>query len=365
MYWHDPLHDSAWSSLVARHPQGSVFHTLSWLEALRRTYGYRPVVLTSRSSGEELVDGIPFCEVKSWISGSRLVSLPFSDHCQPLLEPAADSRSFTEFLGECGLSGWKYIEIRMVEPAPAEGVSLFQAKSGGGYQQGQPATLDGCPFSVLYRQYNFHRVDLRPDLGSIFNRFHKNCIQRKIHRAEREKLEYCAGRSDAELDKFYSLLLRTRRRHRLPPQPTAWFRNLRDCFGERLTIRVASHHGRPIASILSLVHKTTVVYKYGCSDADLHKLGAMPMLFWKAIQEEKLRGAQELDLGRSDVNNPGLSTFKEHLGGVRSELVYCRMGCHPEAIIPARPLTAMHAVFARMPGPLAQVAGRMLYKHIG
>src|SRR5215469_3393094 len=103
MYWNDPLRDDAWSSLVARHPHGSVFHTVSWLEALRRTYGYRPVVLTSHSPGAELVDGIPFCEVKSWISGSRLVSLPFSDHCEPLLEQAEDLGTFTDFLGEhCG-----------------------------------------------------------------------------------------------------------------------------------------------------------------------------------------------------------------------------------------------------------------------
>jgi hypothetical protein len=89
------------------------------------------------------------------------------------------------------------------------------------------------------------------------------------------------------------------------------------------------------------------------------------MLFWKAIQEEKLRGAEELDLGRSDVTNFGLNQFKEHLGGVPRRLVYVRMGCHPDALIRARPMARVHALFARMPAPLAQVAGRLLYKHAG
>src|SRR5258705_10532266 len=113
MYWIDPLHDPRWSRLVASHPDGCVFHTVPWLEALHRTYGYRTVVLTSRSSEEELVDGVPFCKVNSWINGHRLVSLPFSDHCQPLLECREDWALFTKCLTSyCGRMGWKYVEIR-------------------------------------------------------------------------------------------------------------------------------------------------------------------------------------------------------------------------------------------------------------
>src|SRR5580692_9349194 len=112
MYWIDPLQDGRWASLVERHPRGSVFHTSAWLEALSRTYGYQPVALTSCSPREELSDGMLFCEVKSWISGSRLVSLPFSDHCQPLLRRPEDLTDFISCLRErCGRSTWKYIEV--------------------------------------------------------------------------------------------------------------------------------------------------------------------------------------------------------------------------------------------------------------
>src|SRR2546426_8758247 len=114
MYWIDPLHDSRWASFVAQHPQGSVFHTPSWLEALCPTYGFSPIALTSCPHGVELVDGIPFCDVKSWINGSRLVSLPFSDHCQPLLDCKGDLAAFTTYLGDkSGRSSWEYIEIRL------------------------------------------------------------------------------------------------------------------------------------------------------------------------------------------------------------------------------------------------------------
>jgi CelD/BcsL family acetyltransferase involved in cellulose biosynthesis len=369
MYWIDPLRDVRWASFVSRHPQGSVFHTPSWLEALRRTYGYRPIVLTSRPHAVELVDGIPFCEVKSWINGSRLVSLPFSDHCQPLLECAGDFGAFTACLGEHrSRSHWQYVEIRVVGGTvlDREGLSV-PTKSERQCDDSIPLGLNGWASDFgKYEEYNFHRINLRSDLGTLFSNFHKSCIQRKIHRAERERLEYEAGRSESDLAKFYRLLLLTRRRHGLPPQPITWFRNLKDCFGESFTIRVASKDGQPIAAILTLLHKSTLVYKYGCSDAALHKLGAMPMLFWKAIQEGKHRGAEEFDLGRSNIDDPGLAAFKQHLGAACSKLTYFRLGRNrPEGSTTDRRLRIARAAFARMPGQLAQMAGRMVYRHFG
>ncbi len=57
-----------------------------------------------------------------------------------------------------------------------------------------------------------------------------------------------------------------------------------------------------------------MVYKYGCSNAAFNNLGGTALLFWKTIQEAKASGFEELEMGRSDVDNPGLVAFKEHLG---------------------------------------------------
>jgi CelD/BcsL family acetyltransferase involved in cellulose biosynthesis len=91
-------------------------------------------------------------------------------------------------------------------------------------------------------------------------------------------------------------------------------------FGADLKMRVAFKNGVPIASILTLSHKKTVTYKYGCSDARLHPLAGMALLFWNTIQQAKAAGCEKLDLGRSDSSNEGLTAFKEHLGGIRSGL---------------------------------------------
>ena len=151
--------------------------------------------------------------------GCRVVSLAFSDHCKPFVDR---EKNLTLLLGALRQNQerekWKYIELR----------PLASWKTG---QRNQPFLATGDEFF-------FHTLDLRPSLNTIFHNFHKSCVQRKIHRAERETLEYEAGRSESLLAKFYPLLLLTRRRHQLPPQPIASFRNLVDCLGDKLTVRL-------------------------------------------------------------------------------------------------------------------------------
>jgi lipid II:glycine glycyltransferase (peptidoglycan interpeptide bridge formation enzyme) len=110
----------------------------------------------------------------------------------------------------------------------------------------------------------------------------------------------------------------------LPPQPFHWFQSLIASFGKKLSIRVARLNGMPIASILTLRHKKTLVYKYGCSNDRFHNMGGMPFLFWHAIQQAKAESLEEFDLGRSVTNNSGLIQFKDHLGADRTRLKYWR-----------------------------------------
>jgi lipid II:glycine glycyltransferase (peptidoglycan interpeptide bridge formation enzyme) len=177
------------------------------------------------------------------------------------------------------------------------------------------------------------------------------------------------GRSDILLDQFYQLLLLTRRRHRVPPQPFAWFRNLVDCMGDRLTIHVARVGDRPIASILTLRHKQTLVYKYGCSDEHFHNLGAMPRLFWQAIQEAKSQEFREFDLGRSDETNLGLVRFKDHLGATGTSIQYRRFpikgSSNPGALNAALKSPLFQNVLLSLPDRLFRLAGEILYRHAG
>ncbi len=340
----DPLSDPRWAEFVERHPRASVFHTPGWLQALRRTYGYVPVAYTTTPPGRDLTNGLVLCRVRSLLTGRRLVSLPFSDHCEALIDNPDDLALLLRSLELDGTTeAWNYVEIRS---RTAAGVPPPCSK----------------PADAFY----LHTIDLTPRLEEIFQRLHKNCTQRKIRRAEREGLTYEEGRSQVLLEKFYRLLLRTRRRHQLPPHPRAWFRNLVDCLGDQVKIRVASKDGQPIASILTLTFKDALTYKYGCSDQRFHNLGGMHLLLWRTIQEGKQIHARELDLGRTDADNHGLIAFKDRWGAAKCHLTYWRYPAQP---VPATStgwrMQMARKVFSRIPDNLLVVTGKVFYRHIG
>src|SRR6185312_4733772 len=89
---------------------------------------------------------------------------------------------------------------------------------------------------------------------------------------------------------YYGMCIMTHRRHGTPPQTMRWFRNLAERMGEMFTIHLAYLNGRPIAGVVMLSFRKSLCYKYGASDPAHHNSGAVPFLFWEAIQEAKTRG---------------------------------------------------------------------------
>jgi len=343
VYAIDPLQDPRWPAFVEQHSAASIFHTPGWLRALQRTYHHDSIAFTTSPPAAALADALLFTNVDSWLTGRRLISLAFSDHCEPLITDSRQLLDLCRFAERIRTSeGGRYVEIR-----PETSISL----STGGFHMAQTFYL--------------HRLDLRPSLDALHRSFHKDCVQRKIRRAEREQLTYETGRSESLLRKLYALLQLTRRRHQLPVQPLKWFRNLVDCLGDKVCIRIVSREGRPVAGILTLTHRNRILYKYGGSDARLHNLGGMALLLWRTIQEAKQMGLEEIDLGRTDRDNLGLIAFKEHWAARRSLLTTWRCPAAARAPLTEGPTAPIaKKIFARLPDGLLNAAGRLLYQHI-
>lgn len=338
----NPLTDRRWRELVADDSRASIFHQPAWLEALTRTYGYEALVLTTSGPQERLANGIVLCRLSSWLTGSRLVSLPFSDHCQPLVEGPDETQALLNWLREAG-AGRRYVELRPLS-------ALLPKDSGM-----EPSS-----------SYCFHELDLSPSLSQLFSNMHASSFQRKVRRAKREGLSYESGLSEMSLLAFYRLLLKTRRRHRLIPQPLSWFKNLVQSFGENLQIRLARKSGTPIAAMLTLRHGSNMVYKYGCSDETYHQLGGMPFLFWRLIEESKEAGAARIDLGRSDFDNTGLITFKDRLGAAHRSLNYYRFTNQDTADSKSRWQShSLRKLFSSVPDAVLSAAGAHFYRHFG
>lgn len=347
VYKIDPIQDPRWGRFVEKHPRGSLFHSVSWLKGLQKTYGYQPVVLTNSAPSDELTSGIVFCWVSSWLTGKRMVSLPFSDHCEPLCDSTEElalllRHAQTMLKGGRG----KFFEIRPVSPqysGLAQSIGLAEAG-----------------------RHFLHILDLSLEEEQLFRSFDKDSIQRRIRRAGRANLTEKQGRSVDLLDDFYALFLLTRSRHRLPATPYAWFRNLLDDPRNGIEFRVAYRYATPISAILTFQFRDTVVYKNGCSDEKFNQFGAAPWLLWHAIAAAKSQGFSNFDFGRTEENNQGLLAFKNHWVSRPLSLTYWRF---PTGSVGNSQsdwkFRLAQKVFSRMPISVLRIAGNLMYRHIG
>ncbi len=342
VYEIDPLVDPRWEALVDRDVRASIFHHPAWLKALHRTYGYQPIVFTTSAPGAELTDGVVFCQVDSWITGRRMVSLPFSDHCEPL----ADSSKLQEF-SSCLERRMRAAKLGYIELRPISSVCELP----GGQQSAE---------------FVFHTINLRRSEEELFEGLHKDSIRRKVQRATREGLVCERGASTSLLENFYQLFVMTRRRHGLPPTPYRWFSNLMECLGKRAQVYVAFKGQLPVAGLFMLNHGRKLVYKYGGSDQSLSNLGGTPFLFWKVMQDAKAEGFEELDLGRSDLDNQGLITFKNRLGGQPAALRYWRLAAksRPKSV-PGWMSRFARQAMAHSPDVVRIQLGDAFYRHLG
>ena len=344
--WLDPLRDPRWVDFVSRMPGSSVFHTCEWLHALKREYAYEPVALavTDPHTGA-LRSGLVLCRIHTSLRKRTLVSLPFSDHCSLLAASTDDPALLLTTLRDEQRNGrCRSVELR--SRAPIIGI--------------EPAFSNS-------QSYFLHTLDLRGTLESVTARFHKNHVLRKIRRSEREGLRCVEGNDREALNAFYPLLVRTRRRHGLPPQPREWFETILDCLKERATIRVAYKGATPIATVLTLTHRGTVTYKYGASDERWHNLGGMQLLLWKTIEDASARGFTELDMGRSETHATSLVAFKEHWGATRETLKYltCPKPSPIRTGLMRGTLGVARWVLSRSPEAVLVRLGKALYHHAG
>ena len=143
VYELDPLSDERWSRFIDSDPRSSVFHRPEWLEALKRTYKYKPIAFTTTGPGVALENAILFCQVDSWLTGSKRISLPFSDHCEPLADPPL----VKSILADVCSHGFKKLKFTEIRPRSGE--------------VGPPSNW------AEDAHYCLHTLDLSPDVQTL------------------------------------------------------------------------------------------------------------------------------------------------------------------------------------------------------
>jgi hypothetical protein len=107
----NPLQHAQWDDLILESGKHSFFNSSSWAKVLSESYGYEPVYFTTVEGGR-LSALVPMMDVRSFLTGRRGVSLPFSDYCEPIFLDESRKTDVVEGLKEYAKkSRWRYIEF--------------------------------------------------------------------------------------------------------------------------------------------------------------------------------------------------------------------------------------------------------------
>jgi CelD/BcsL family acetyltransferase involved in cellulose biosynthesis len=338
----DPRSDAAWATLV-QNSASSVFHAPSWIQVLTDTYGWEAHAHVLLDDQGRPRAGIPFCRISD-VLGDRIVALPFSDYCDPLVP---DDQCW-HMLIDCLLTERSPIVVRCLHNSMPLKDNRF----------------------ALVKQAKWHGLDLRPDLDTLWSRMHDS-THRAIRKSQREGVVVRVAQSEHELRAFFDMHLKVRKyKLGLLAQPFRFFQNIWRHF-------VDTHHGflllalyqdKIVAGDFFLEWKDTLYYKFNASlPADLsHRPN--DLLIWEGIQYAKARGFQSLDFGLSDIDQEGLLRYKRKFGTEEKTISFLRCAPNGSPTSVEKELRTLLAQLTHrftdhlVPDPVTEGAGDDLYR---
>lgn len=297
----DPRTEAGWDAFVEGHPAGSVFHTSAWCRVLSETYGFRPQYVGAFDESGDLRAAVPLMLVKSWLTSKRLVGLPFSDSCAPLVHDDAH-----------GLAALRAAQ------AEVDRISASRLELRGASPL-DPSTTGMTNGTNFLR----HIIPLGADAARMEAGLHSSA-RRAIRKAEREGLTVRVATGIAGMREFYRLMVLTRRKHGLLPQPWRFFSNLHKhhMAAGKGYLLLAEHQGIVIGGDLLLRFRDELTYKFNASDPQYLHLRPNNLLLWHAMRMGSELGCGTLDLGRCEEDNEGLRRFKLLWGSREESLSY-------------------------------------------
>jgi Acetyltransferase (GNAT) domain len=294
----DPVTDPLWLALVRKKAAG-LFHSPPWIRAVSETYGFpvRACVVLDRAG--EPAGGIAFCELDD-VAGHRIVSLPFSDNCDPLFTSIEDWRALLLQLKSEGI------------PVHLRCLSEHRVSADGSLS--------------IAKRARWHQLSVSASQDEIWHAFAPS-VRRAIRLAERAGVEIRPMSGDAGRESFHRIHVALRKtKYRLLAQPARFFQAIEQRFQE-----IGAWHslaaflgGRMIAATVYLRWGDVLYFKFNASAPD--GLHARPnnLLVWAGIRLAKSLGCSALDLGPSDDDQPGLVRFKRTFGAEELELRFLR-----------------------------------------
>ena len=340
----DPRTDDRWRRLL-RHTRTDVFHSPAWMSVLADTYDLEPRARLLLDDRRDPIAGLPYVDLRDFL-GPRRSTMPFSDFCDPVV---------------AGEDQWALLTDGMDDDTPWT-IRCLRSEAPAG---------DGRFEEV--GSAHWHRIDTARPVDEMWDSLHP-AARRAIRKAQKSNVEVVVASEAEHLRHFYELHRGVRRhKYGLLAQPFSFFENIWTRFmdQDRGILLLSMVEGAPAGGILFLEWGDTLYYKFNASHPDHLDRRPNDLALWEGMQHAHARNLHWVDMGASDVDQPGLVSYKEKYATDRGTIRTFRSptGWSPsdETRLAKRTLGDVTGLFVDrgVPDHVVDQAGALLYRFFG
>lgn len=338
----NPQIDPLWRKFVEAN-YSDVFHSPEWMSVLADTYDFEVCAVMLVDEKGKIKAALPFVRIAD-IRGLRLVTLPFSDYCDPLVKHP---------------DHWHKLTNPLLTPCYPFTIRCLH--------NSLPLADDRL---TLVNRAKWHGLDLRPNLETVWQGLQSSARQ-AIKKAQRNGLVVRPARVREELRAFFELHLGVRKnKYRLLAQPYRFFENIWDRFIDKQkgTLMVAFYRDELVGGVLFLEWQGKLYYKFNASNSAFNSLRPNDLITWEGIQYGKSKGCTYLDFGLTDYDQEGLLQYKRKYATEEKTISFLRYAPNSEPSPQAQQMQDLLPYFtelfteASVPDRVTEQAGEVLYK---
>lgn len=328
-----------WEEFVRDNSDATFFHRVEWLAIQEDIFGHRAHFLYAEGDGR--LEGIlPLAEVRSWLFGNSLVSLPFASYGGVVARTEGAALALVveaqRLARELRVD---FLELRNTSRRHAEWPTqeLYVA-----FRMSIPAVLDDKMLCIPQKRRNMIRKAQKQGLRAVPN---------------------------DSVERFFPVFAANARDHGTPTLPRVYFEQLTKSFGSDCAIlSVDDANGRCISSIMCFFHRGEVLAYYAGELPEARKLAANDLKYWEVMKWAQARGCIRFDIGRSK-RGTGSFDFKT-LWGFTAHPLYYQYALNGRDSVPQNnpsnpKYRLMIRAWQRLPLPVANVIGPLVVRALG
>ncbi len=332
---------------IMAHEDSTPFHRPAWMQAVKRGTQQEAICLIAENSLGEISGWLPMHLVHSPIFGRALVSAGFAVGGGILASSPTAVRRLAE-------AAWDFAQRNSCPTLELRGGDFPGGKHASGWQIKRGAHA------------NFARALTEDDEAELL------AIPRKqraeVRKGLKNELVVETGNSARDLDWHYAIYSESVRNLGTPVFPKALMAETLAAFGEDADILTVLHEGAPVASVLSLYHRGTVMPYWGGGVWEARRLRANDVMYYALMNHARRKGCHSFDFGRSKVDS-GAYFFKKNWGFEPEPLAYAVRtadGSEPRDVNPNSPkYKAQIAIWQKLPLSFANRIGPWIARGIG